>query len=164
MKQWKRSDQAPAVRGMVNENFGALEAALAALSRTLEEKEDGLAGQIGGVQTALTGRIAQVEELAESRARLAVGKYTGNGAESQFIALPFTPQAVHVEQHHGLRAYSTNYAPHDGLALWGSPMYLGSANSPIIGAEEGGFRVYCYEGYSGSNNSKGMVFYFTALK
>lgn len=99
----------------------------------------------------------------DAAARFTAGTFTGDGEDSQFISLGFTPTALLVEKDNATRPPDTHYTPSGGLALAGHPMQKG-AGYPVIAVEAGGFRVYRYEGYTGDNNSSGQLYHFLALR
>lgn len=102
-------------------------------------------------------------EKLDAAARVTAGVFTGDGTESRFIDLGFTPLAVLVESRNGTREQSTHYAIHDGLALPGHPVG-GQPSYPIIEVVSGGFRVYAYSGYAGNNNVAGNVYHYLAFR
>ena len=75
---------------------------------------------------------SRVEAVAASVPKILCGSYTGNGSESRFISLGFTPKAVLV--HHEYIAYYT------ALAVAGQPC----SNGPGTALEvvENGFKAY----------------------
>ena len=125
--------------------------------------------------TALQGLVAQkadsadLEELRGSSVQIAAGAYTGDGAASRLISLPFTPKAVYLCDKQG-RTYasgsnlSTYY--YGGLAVAGQGT-VAPNGSPLLTIEEGGFRVYV--GNAGNSNyicsnSDGTAFHYLALR
>lgn len=77
--------------------------------------------------------------------RAVTGTYTGDGNESQFIDLGFTPSAVLVTRRDGLTAYTRGdayeyYTFYGGIALNGLPCATGGYS--IITIENDGFKVY----------------------
>lgn len=126
------------VEGIVTETYGGtihesmLDAPLAAKINAKAEQSDMVA-----VQTALAGKCGVV-----------IGTYDGDGAESQFINLGFTPAAVLVVSPMG-RMYSVSSsggAYYDGgLALPGKLVTVTDYNAntyKILEIAEGGFIVY----------------------
>ena len=96
--------------------------------------------------------------------KLAVGSYTGDGAESRKIDLGFTPRAVFVCNSSGLPR--SDSAAWGGVALPDLPaLYTYSTTTvPVVSICEGGFTVYyrsfggtCWVGSNG-NNSKLIYF------
>lgn len=136
------------VEGIVTETYGGtihesmLDTPLAAKINAKAEQSDMVA-----VQTALAGKCG-----------VAIGTYDGDGAESQFINLGFTPAAVLVVSPMG-RMYSVSSiggAYYDGgLALPGHPVSVTDYNSNtymIFEVTEGGFTVYSTTYKVGNNN------------
>lgn len=91
------------------------------------------------------------------------GTYSGNGEESQFVELGFTPSAVYVARSDGSTArtgWTGGYGSYfyGGLALknndcrfWNSSI----GDKPIVSIAENGFNVYCFEhNVSGSGYAK----------
>ena len=118
--------------------------------------------------TALQGLVAQkadsadLEELRGSSVQIAAGAYTGDGAASRLISLPFTPKAVYLCDKRG-RTYAsganlTSYY-YGGLAVTGYPVMAGG--SALVTLEEGGFRVA--QGGSCAANEQDTLFHYLAL-
>lgn len=77
--------------------------------------------------------------------RAVLGTYSGDGNESKFIDLGFTPSAVLITRRDGITAYTHGdakefYEFYGGIALNNFPCASGGYN--IINIENGGFRVY----------------------
>ena len=63
---------------------------------------------------------SRVEAVAASVPKILCGSYTGNGSESRFISLGFTPKAVLVVGQDGSTHYNEGHAYHyGGLAITG---------------------------------------------
>ena len=84
--------------------------------------------------TALQGLVAQkadstdLEEIRSNLVQIAAGAYTGDGAASRLISLPFSPKAVYLCDKQG-RTYASgaNLATYyyGGLAVTGNPATAG---------------------------------------
>ncbi len=97
------------------------------------------------------------EAIDRHMARMAVGAYVGDGAESQFIELGFTPAAILVMAENGTTRYTNGYW--GGLAVMDRPANNGN---PIVALEADGFRVY----YRSATycNGEGHVFHYLAIR
>ena len=88
-------------------------------------------------------RTAEVNEnfqLLDTAARVVVGTYVGDGAESRHIELGFQPLAVLVANDHGqMSAYNT--AACGGLTVPGLTLYQ-QGNAPVMEIDGTGFTVY----------------------
>ena len=122
--------------------------------------------------TALQGLVAQkadsadLEELRGSSVQIAAGAYTGDGAASRLISLPFSPKAVYLCDKRG-RTYASgaNLAAYyyGGLAVTGNPATAGE--TALVTLEAGGFRVV-HKSSNGdyyASNEKNTVFHYLAL-
>lgn len=93
--------------------------------------------------------------------RFTCGTYTGNGASSRMVELPFTPKLVYVGNGVGCIFYYTGYYFYvGGLALPGLPAMAFSF--PLVTIVEGGFQV----GHSSdtlSSNNKGSGYRYFAF-
>ena len=111
---------------------------------------------------------SRVEAVAASVPNLLCGSYTGNGSESRFISLGFTPKAVLVVGQDGSTHYNEGHAYHyGGLAITGGPSKTRDGLT-VLSVEHNGFTVYYQSG--GSNwlsyahsNSSGRVYYYIAI-
>ncbi len=130
---WEPSD--PFLRGEFNANFSAIDQAI----------HDGLTA---------------VESVAEGRARIVAGTYTGNGAASQTIALGATPAAVLVERKDGVRPPNSTGRVTGGLAVPGEFVGKGDAAVEIIA---GGFQVRCIGDYHLCNENNITYHYIAFL-
>jgi len=79
-------------------------------------------------------------QLLDTAARIVVGTYVGDGAESRHIELGFQPQAVLVMSWKGVagQASATGYG---GLAV-GNARVEQTATIPVLEIEATGFKVY----------------------
>ena len=99
--------------------------------------------------------------------KLAVGSYTGDGAESRKIDLGFTPRAVFVCNSSGLPR--SDSAAWGGVALPDLPaLYTYSTTTvPVVSICEGGFTVY-YRSFGGTcwvgSNGSGSTLVYFALR
>lgn len=88
-------------------------------------------------------RTAEVNEnfqLLDTAARVVVGTYVGDGAESRHIELGFQPLAVLVMSWKGV-AGQASAAGYGGLAV-GSARVEQTATIPVLEIDESGFVVY----------------------
>ena len=103
--------------------------------------------------------------LANAGVKIVTGTYTGNGAETRFIDLGFTPRAVVVYGRSGIQVGSTGYA-FGGLAFPGHPSGLPNGSGgiyPSVEAVTGGFNVACYESQGIFSNGNGNTYYYLAI-
>ena len=99
----------------------------------------------------------------DSAARFTAGSYIGDGAESRFISLGFTPTAVLVVSQHG--DMGGGYTYYGGLALEGHPVQDGT--SVVVQVAAAGFTVRSYQisaSYHAASNGKGVVYHYLALR
>lgn len=101
--------------------------------------------------------------------RAVTGTYTGDGNESQFIDLGFTPSAVLVTRKDGLTAYTHGdavsfYDFYGGIALKDNPCATGGYQSITI--ENDGFRVYVQsaDSYRKVKTNMKDTFYYIAYR
>lgn len=107
--------------------------------------------------------------------RIYVGTYKGNGNESQFIDLGFTPDAVYVCRSDGRTVLDKGgvgkWEHFGGLALKGLPCVFGSTYK-FVEIVDSGFNVFdaTYSSPSNSNvyysetNNNGDTYYYIAIK
>ena len=105
-----------------------------------------------------------IDTALATASRVAVGAYTGDGAESKLIDLGFQPKAVLVMDDSG--KMRDGYYCYGGLALPGHPVRL-NATLASLTVEETGFRVY-YLSNGGTSwklftNSNGDTFHYLAF-
>ena len=126
LSQWAKSDQ------VKMEDFNADNAKLDA---ALKAEADARSAAVNAINTTLSGAV-----------KLAAGSYTGDGAESRIIPLPFTPKAVYVCTESGGTVSTGRF--YGGLAVTGTPAssdYSGVFYS-IVEIVSGGFQVaYVYK-------------------
>ena len=97
-------------------------------------------------------------------ALVVTGTYTGDGQESQFIAMGFRPRVLFVSTYRGFVSYSysgTSYH-YGGMALADYPVNRNGAN--IISTEPAGFQVYKNTEIRSLTNEDKTVYYYTALR
>lgn len=101
----------------------------------------------------------------DGAAQVVVGTYTGDGADSQIIALGFQPKAVLVIRADG--KINSGYDMYGGLAIWGSPALYQSGNTyPIVTVVPEGFTVYAKSvstSYYVGSNIKNSLFHYLAF-
>ncbi len=107
-----------------------------------------------------------LEEIRSNLVQIAAGAYTGDGAASRLISLPFSPKAVYLCDKRG-RTYAsganlTAYY-YGGLAVTGNPATAGE--TALVTLEAGGFRVVhkSSNGNYYASNEKNTVFHYLAL-
>ena len=148
LSQWSKSDQ------VLMEDFNAdnakIDAALA--------------------QKAEASALAALAQTVEGKARIAVGSYTGDGAESRFISVGFTPRAVLLMTAYGNAGSGSGVGIHTsgGLAVTGSPLIFNSGGQIHNAAEiaDGGFNVtyiYINSDYTVSTNAARTVYNYLAI-
>lgn len=102
--------------------------------------------------------------------KITFGVYTGNGAASRTIALPFTPKVVFLCDRAGHTGeditYLRNKYWYGGLAFTDQPVVVGSSFT-LLAITEGGFTVGQltdsdnYQFYNG--NASGVVYHYLAI-
>ncbi len=103
------------------------------------------------IDAAIRGVAQRAEEIAAAIPKVALGTYTGNGAETRLIPLPFPPKAVMVVSQEGRMRYnfsSSSYYTYGGLALAGSPA-MDSTGKAAVAIQPDGFQV-AYRNYEDS--------------
>ena len=170
------------VSGIITETFGDV-IPKSMLSEELQAELDAKATQTAldteaaarqSADSALSTRVSSAESKLNThtnqiaqKCEMYFGVYTGNGADSQFINLGFTPKAVLVLEH-GARIYNHNGKgdSYGGLAMTGHPVSL--SDLTILQIETNGFRVFA--GWDSSRifqsraNYQGSAFYYLAIK
>lgn len=124
-----------------------------------------LAEEVVARKNAAASETAAREALAEDVARkceLYYGSYSGDGAESQFIELGFTPQAVYLIRPDGITCESARPWYYGGLALPNHPAQSSYHN--IMEITEGGFLVYYKENNYIFANEKNRTMYYLAFR
>ena len=152
------------VEGIVVDTFGD----------TIDKEmlSDELAAELDGkaTQSALASEAAAREatdaEVAK-KCEIYFGTYTGDGADSQFVELGFTPQAIMTcPQAGNSDPGGSGSSAYGGLALPDIPAKI--QNRLFMQIEENGFRVYGNV-FSGNPpylraNASGMIFFYWAIK
>ena len=145
LSQWAKSDQ------VKMEDFNADNAKLDA---ALKAEADTRAAAVNAINTALSGAV-----------KLAAGSYTGDGAESRVIPLPFTPKAVYVcSEYGGAYLYVTGHSSYcGGLAVTDGPVSIGGYS--VVEIVSGGFKVGSRTGSSWTifTNQENDKFHYIAL-
>ena len=90
------------------------------------------------------------------------GMYTGNGAATRDIALPFTPSAILLTDNKGNMNTSSAIA-YGGLALNGSPS-LGNSLNPVVTIGTNKVTVEFGTGPERNTNVSGVVYHYLAFK
>ena len=157
LNQWEAEDKV--LRTEFNEDNQKIDQAL-------QEKADQEA------LTALQSLVSQkadstdLEEMRSNLVQIAAGAYTGDGAASRLISLPFSPKAVYLCDKRG-RTYASgaNLAAYyyGGLAVTGNPATAGE--TALVTLEAGGFRVVhkSSNGNYYASNEKNTVFHYLSL-
>ena len=152
------------VEGIVVDTFGD----------TIDKEmlSDELAAELDGkaTQSALSAEAAAREatdtEVAK-KCEIYFGTYTGDGADSQFVELGFTPQAIMTcPQAGNSDPGGSGSSAYGGLALPDIPAKI--QNRLFMQIEENGFRVYGNV-FSGNPpylraNASGMIYFYWAIK
>ena len=128
-----------------------------------QSADSALSTRMTSAESKLSTHTAQIAQKCE----MYFGVYTGNGADSQFINLGFTPKAVLVLEH-GARIYNHGGKgdSYGGLAMTGHPVSL--SDLTVLQIETNGFRVFA--GWDSSRifqsraNYQGSAFYYLAIK
>lgn len=113
---------------------------------------------IDGALAGLCAAIDQVEALAESRADLVFGSYTGTGTSKRTINLGFTPAWIFV-----LRETGEADTGNGGLAAPGFPAIRDSSKN-AISVVTNGIQVGYEFSYGPWTNDSGTVFYYIAAR
>ena len=128
-----------------------------------QSADSALSTRVSSAESKLNTHTNQIAQKCE----MYFGVYTGNGADSQFINLGFTPKAVLVLEH-GARIYNHDGKgdSYGGLAMTGHPVSL--SDLTVLQIETNGFRVFA--GWDSSRifqsraNYQGSAFYYLAIK
>ena len=158
------------VSGIIAETFGDT-ITKSMLSDELADEIDAKAtkAELDEDTAALDARLDTVETALPTKCEIYLGTYTGNGEDSQFINLGFTPAAVLACTESGLTAEENGCNWHyGGLCLPEHPIRNHSYRNTIyLQIETNGFRVY-YSGGSNDNGAKTNVenreYYFMAIR
>ena len=150
--QWEATDKV--LRTDFNEDNQKIDAALKSNADTLAGKADSSA----------------LAEIAASIPKVAVGTYSGDGAASRTIPLPFTPKAVLLCDQTGRMACNVSKLldqyHYGGLAVTGGPL-ITSGGDTLLAVVENGFTVgYRYDGEGNrhcNSNSSGSTYHYLAI-
>lgn len=139
--------------------------------------------RISTVQSNLQGQINQKQDASTAvnqgnignYVKVVAGYYTGDGSESRFITLGFTPKAVYVVQNYGypFGGYPT-YNPsqnyfYGGLAVTGSPAITSVTKVNMVNISTNGFYVYVNNAlhnsstYGANTNEANIIFNYVAF-
>ncbi len=122
----------------------------------LDGKAD--ADDVAAETQSLDARLDTVESALPQKCEAYFGMFTGNGEDSQFIDLGFTPTAVLVLP---TSAYFTGpYVIYSAMAQPNQPSQYGG--NTVLAIEENGFRAYYHDGGPSTTialNSAGGRFY-----
>ena len=91
--------------------------------------------------------FGDTNENISSKAKFTFGTYTGNGASSRKISLPFTPSAVFLFSEFGVTTTAAGYH-YGGLAVSGSSVKVETltGNRNVLSITSNGFNVSYYSG------------------
>lgn len=155
LNQWSETDQV--LHTDFNADNAKVDAALAGLA-------EGLAGKAEASALAAkadTASLETVAALAQGRARIRLGTYTGNGAASQTIDLGERPKAVLVLTSDGDVSDAMEGRHYGGLALDGQP--VASSGRTILSIADQGFVAYYNSSYTIYTNSQNTVYVYLAV-
>ena len=111
------------------------------------------------------GDNQKIDAALRTIPRIVTGTYTGDGADSRFIELGFTPKAVYVCENNG-RTYDSGTI-YGGLAVSGSPLVETYGSQSCTGLEitAGGFTAYrvSINYRSGATNLDKKVYHYIAF-
>lgn len=111
--------------------------------------------------------FGDTNENISSKAKFTFGTYTGNGASSRKISLPFTPSAVFLFSEYGATTTSAGYY-FGGLAVSGSSVRVQTltGNRNVLSITSNGFNVSYYSGngVTISSNSDDTKLMYVALE
>lgn len=148
------------------------DAQIVSVTNSTDIKVANLQGQINQKQDAST---AVNQGNIGNYVKVVAGYYTGDGSESRFITLGFTPKAVYVVQNYGypFGGYPT-YSPsqnyfYGGLAVTGSPAITPATKVNMVNISTNGFYVYVnntlYDSstYGANTNEANIIFNYVAF-
>ena len=153
LHQWVPEDQF--LRTDFNEDFKKIDTALG-------EKADqsSMSSSISSIQSSMNSQLSSIKArltALEKRPEVVIGTYTGDGAETRFINLGFTPKAVLLEESSGMRV-SSDGTRNGGLALQDSS--VGALGGRIaLQVVTGGFQVSYIAGYVATNRNNNIYRY-----
>jgi len=128
-----------------------------------EAEDEVLRADFNADNAKLDAAVASAAAAAEAayspeHKPFAAGIYTGNGAETQFISLGFTPSAVLVVNTSGFMAYR-----HNGSDLIAGGLAVAGGPTKVAEVAEGGFKVFLVSNIVSANNANGK-YYYIALR
>jgi len=144
-----------ATKGYVD-TADALKAPLASPALTGTPTAPTAAASTNNTQIATT---AFAQSVAANARPYASGTYTGNGAASRIISLPFTPAAVFVVSKNGTMR-DVGGSMYGGLAVTGSDVNNGSGAA--LSTTTSGFIVYA--GSQAATNQNGGTYHYIAFR
>ena len=163
LNQWEATDEV--LRTDFNADNAKIDTALsekadAAEVTALSQTVDGKAEQAD--LESLTQQVTQLEGLPQ----MVTGTYTGDGSESRFISLGFTPKVILVFLASGYPANPYVNFYFGGLAFLDYPVRLNhdASGTTVLQIEEGGFRVYYNWDDGIRTNQNKAKFYYLAWK
>ena len=114
------------------------------------------------LRTDFNGDNQKIDSALSGKCEVVFGTYTGDGMQSRFVELGFTPQAVYLCGKSGTAGSQFNY--NGGLALNGYDLEGNAEN--ILKISEGGFFVYqlVRGSYSTETNASGMRYHYLAFR
>ena len=145
LSQWAKSDQ------VLMEDFNADNAKLDA---ALKAEADARTAAVNAINATLSGAV-----------KLTVGSYTGDGAATRVIPLPFTPKAVYSSLQSGPVTFEGLH--YGGLAVTGRPAGAPDSSVPysVVEIVSGGFKVYyrTEDRWGVYSNTQGEKYHYIAI-
>ena len=114
------------------------------------------------LRTDFNEDLEKIDTALGGKPEIVTGAYSGNGNETQDIALGFQPLALIVISQSGMT--NTTYHCYGGLALPGTPCYFNNLNA--IELTSTGFRAR-YRDFSGtsvSTNKSNTLYFYLAFR
>ncbi len=151
LNQWEAGDKV--LRTEFNGDNAKIDGALAVLAEAVAGKAE-------------AGALSQA---AASIPKLVAGSFTGDGAESRVVSLPFTPKAVLLFSAHGQTTQVDGHTTYcGGLALTGAPVTTAATKRVVLAVVTRGFQVGCFTASSSWNdyiftNQNNTSYYYLAL-
>ena len=113
----------------------------------------------------------KIDAALSGLAKISAGAYTGNGAETQAITLPFTPKVVFVCTGAGeMRSVTAPAQYYGGVAVTSHPAQITHTYGtiPLVTIETNGFSVYRKSdnvglGLWSMTNQSGVNYYYFAI-
>ena len=115
------------------------------------------------MRTEFNADNAKIDAALGAIPKIVTGTYTGDGTETRFIDLGFTPKALYVSSQEGMPYSSSGSCHYGGLALQNAPVTISSYT--VLKLEETGFWVYYKrtDYYFILTNNEGKVYYYVAI-